>query len=249
MAGVDDDGSTAASKPEIVGTLMTMPTEADVVLVVEDDTNISDLVELYLRKDGFNVVQATTGVRALELISERNPKLVVLDLGLPGQLDGFDVCRQIRSTSALPVLMVTARDDEIDRILGLELGADDYVTKPFSPRELIARVHAILRRSETPESASTPSIEIGSMVVDRIRHEVRVDGVVVDLAGQEFALLAHLVEHRGQALSRRQLLDGAWGMSWVGDERTVDVHVRQLRKKLGDALALDTVRGVGYRMN
>lgn len=228
-----------------------MPTDSQVIVVVEDDPAIADLVELYLRKDGFAVYQAADGTRALEIVAERDPLLVVLDLGLPGQIDGLEVCRRLRATSDIPIVMVTARDDEIDRVLGLELGADDYVAKPFSPRELVARIHAILRRSSgvTTSPETVERVEIGDVVVDFTRHEVRVRGVVVPVAAQEFALLGHLVAHRGQALSRRQLLDGAWGTTWVGDERTVDVHVRQLRRKCGDALDLDTVRGVGYRLN
>ena len=228
-----------------------MSSDSQVIVVVEDDPAIADLVELYLRKDGFVVYQAAEGTRALEVVAERDPVLVVLDLGLPGELDGLAVCRRLRATSAIPIVMVTARDDEIDRVLGLELGADDYVAKPFSPRELVARIHAILRRTSGASAAPAvvERVDLGDIVVDFTRHEVSVGGKVVPLAAQEFALLGHLVEHRGQALSRRQLLDGAWDTSWVGDERTVDVHVRQLRRKFGDTLHLDTVRGIGYRLN
>jgi len=218
-----------------------------VIVVVEDDPNIADLVDLYLRQDGYRVYQAATGERGLELVRERSPRLVVLDVGLPG-IDGLEVCRQLRATSDVPIIMLTARDGEIDRVLGLEMGADDYVAKPFSPRELVARVKAILRRADGPPREAPPVIVVGDVEVDLGRREARVHGEVVPLAAREFELLAHLAEHRGLALSRRQLLDGAWGADWVGDERTVDVHVRQLRKKLGDALPLDTVWGVGYRL-
>jgi DNA-binding response OmpR family regulator len=224
-------------------------TDAGTIVVIEDDPAISDLVELYLRREGFRVAQAATGERGLEVIGEQDPVLVVLDVGLAGVIDGLEVCRRLRATSRVPVVMVTARDDELDRVLGLELGADDYLSKPFSPRELVARVRAVLRRSAPPDqpSGATP-IDLGALVIDRARHEVRVDDVPVALAAREYDLLVHLAEHRGLALSRRQLLDGVWGADWIGDERTVDVHVRQLRRKLGAACALDTVRGHGYRL-
>jgi len=217
------------------------------VVLVEDDASIADLVDMYLRDAGYRVYQATTGERGLEHIAARQPKLVILDVGLAGEIDGLEVCRRIRATSDVPVIMLTARDGEIDRVLGLELGADDYVTKPFSPRELVARVKAILRRAEGPTRPSAV-LNLGRVEIDRGRREARVDEQVVALATREFDLLAYLGDNRGIALSRQQLLDGVWGVDWVGDERTVDVHVRQLRKKLGDALPLDTVWGVGYRL-
>lgn len=223
-----------------------------VVVIVEDDPNIADLVELYLRRGGFRPYQAGTGERALEVIAERKPKLILLDIGLPGELDGLDVCRSVRATSNVPIIFLTARDDEVDRVLGLELGADDYVTKPFSPRELVARVKAILRRSEgAPGLADGPAIvDLGEgIVINGARREATVDGDPVALATREFDLAAYLAEHRGLALSRRQLLDGVWGADWVGDDRTVDVHVRQLRKKFGDGLRLETVWGIGYRLD
>lgn len=225
--------------------------EETVVVIVEDDANIADLVELYLRRDGFRPYQAGTGERALEVIAERRPKLVLLDIGLPGELDGIDVCRLVRAESDVPIIFLTARDDEIDRVLGLELGADDYVTKPFSPRELVARVKAILRRADAAaERGRPPVIDVGEhIVVDVGRREVQVRGAAVALATREFDLMHHLAERRGLALSRRQLLDGVWGADWIGDDRTVDVHVRQLRKKLGDDLRLETVWGVGYRLD
>jgi len=225
-----------------------MPEPIPVVLV-EDDANIADLVSLYLDQAGFRVHQADSGEAGLKAIADRAPKLVILDVGLPGSLDGLEVCRSLRATSDVPVIMLTARDGEIDRVLGLELGADDYVTKPFSPRELVARVKAILRRAEGAARRGGPAVlRVGDVEVDLGRAEARVDGVPVGLTTREFALLQHLAENPGLALSRRQLLDGAWGADWYGDERTVDVHVRQLRKKLGDALPLSTVRGIGYRL-
>ena len=225
--------------------------EETVIVIVEDDPNIADLVELYLRRDGFRPYQAETGERALEVIRDRRPKLVLLDIGLPGEMDGIDVCRAVRADSDVPIVFLTARDDEVDRILGLEMGADDYVTKPFSPREVVARVKAILRRADgVGDRDRPPVIELGDhIVVDAGRREVTRRGTAVALATREFDLLRHLAEQRGLALSRRQLLDGVWGVNWVGDDRTVDVHVRQLRKKLGDDLALETVWGVGYRLD
>jgi DNA-binding response OmpR family regulator len=218
------------------------------IVVVEDDVNIAGLLDMYLRREGFRVLQATTDERGLELVRDHRPCLVILDLSLPGSLDGLEVCRRIRAEGALPVIMLTARDDEVDRVLGLELGADDYVTKPFSPREVVARVRAVLRRAR---GAPRPTrvLRAGRVEVDVARREARVDGRPVELATREFDLLRLLAEHAGVVLTRRQILDGAWGPGWYGDERTVDVHVRQLRRKLGDALPLTTIRGVGYRLD
>ena len=241
-----------------------MGSAGDTLVVIEDDHHIADLVAMYLRRDGFRVLQAENGEDGLALVGQVRPKLVILDIGLPGQLDGFDVCRRLRAApparghradhgsgavALVPVLILSARDDEVDRVLGLELGADDYVTKPFSARELVARVHAILRRTGAPEIGSdAPVVTVGPIEVDLDRREVRASGAVVALATREFDLLAYLATNSGLALSRRQLIDGVWGVDWYGDERTVDVHVRQLRKKLGDDLPLATVWGVGYRL-
>ncbi len=219
------------------------------VVVIEDDHNISDLVAMYLRRDGFRVLQADDAEAGLVFIDREKPRLVIVDIGLPGELDGLDVCRSLAGRiPAVPVLILSARDDEFDRVLGLELGADDYVTKPFSARELVARVHAILRRTAAPQTDRAPVTVFGDVVVDTGRREARVGDDVVPLATREFDLLVFLVENEGLALSRQQLLDGVWGPDWYGDERTVDVHVRQLRKKLGDDLPLTTVWGVGYRL-
>jgi DNA-binding response OmpR family regulator len=220
----------------------------DTIVVIEDDHNISDLVALYLRKQGYRVLQADDAESGLDYIERERPKLAIVDVGLPGQLDGLDVCRKLRAEEGPPVVLLTARDDELDRVLGLEIGADDYVTKPFSPRELVARVRAVLRRTGARERSDPVVSEIGSIKVDTARREVRVSDVPVELTAREFDLLAYLVSNLGLALSRRQLLDGAWGKDWYGDERTVDVHVRQLRKKLGSDLPLVTVWGVGYRL-
>ena len=225
-----------------------MATDAGTIVVIEDDPNIADLVDVYLRREGFRVVQAGDGDAGLQAVGRERPRLVVLDIGLPGTVDGFEVCRRIRATGTVPVVMLTARDTELDRILGLELGADDYVTKPFSPRELAARVKAILRRAAGPPADPLAVVTVGEVEVDTGRREARVGGRVVALATREFDLLHYLADNAGLALSRRQLLDGVWGPGWYGDERTVDVHVRQLRKKLGDALPLTTVWGVGYRL-
>lgn len=218
------------------------------IVVIEDDTSIADLLDLYLRQAGYRVLQAPTGERGIELITQHQPSLAVLDIGLPG-IDGLEVCRRIRATSSLPVLFLTARDGEIDRVIGLELGADDYVTKPFSPREIVARVKAILRRGNPTPEPATSMITVGDgIVVDTSRREARVHAEPVALATKEFDLLAFFAANIGIALTRQQLLDGVWGVDWVGDDRTVDVHVRQLRKKLGDDLPLATVWGIGYRL-
>ena len=223
-----------------------MSAEYGTVVVVEDDPHIADLVDLYLRREGYRVLLAGDGEKGLEIFKQEDPWIVILDVGLPGSRDGFDVCREIRSRSSVPVLFLTARDDEVDRVLGLELGADDYLVKPFSPRELVARVRAILRRTrEGP--APQEIVAFGDLEVDLRRREARHDGAVVPLTTREFDLLAFLANNIGLALSRQQLLDGVWGTDWYGDERTVDVHVAQLRKKLGSDLPLATVWGVGYR--
>jgi DNA-binding response OmpR family regulator len=224
-----------------------MPNEQGTVVVIEDDSNIADLVDMYLRREGFRVIQAGTGEAGLAAIERERPRLAILDIGLPGGIDGMEVCQQLRAKHSLPVLMLTARDSELDRVLGLELGADDYVTKPFSPRELVARVKAILRRSDGATGRSEV-LMAGRVEVDLVRREARLDGEVVPLASKEFQLLQFLAERPGRALSRQQLLDGVWGPGWYGDDRTVDAHVRQLRKKLGDALPLGTVWGMGYRL-
>jgi DNA-binding response OmpR family regulator len=215
------------------------------ILVVEDEPNIADLVDLYLSRDGFRVLKQATGEGGLAAVRDHRPRLVVLDVGLP-DIDGLEVCRRIRATSALPVIFLTARAEEIDRVLGLELGADDYLTKPFAPAELVARVKAVLRR--TDGSQASEILQAGTAVVDVGRREIRVDDSPVDFTSKEFELLRFLAERPGLAMSRQQILDGVWGHDWYGDERTVDVHIAQVRKKLGDSCVIATVRGVGYRL-
>jgi two-component system, OmpR family, alkaline phosphatase synthesis response regulator PhoP len=215
------------------------------VLVVDDEPNIADLIELYLDRDGFRVVKAATGEDGVRAVAEHRPRLVVLDVGLP-DIDGLEVCRRLRRTSTIPVIFLTARDGEVDRVLGLELGADDYVTKPFSPPELVARVKAVLRRTEQVGGAEV--IQLGDAAIDVGRREVRVRGNAVPFTTKEFELLQFLAERPGLALSRQQILDGVWGYDWYGDTRTVDVHLAQIRKKLDGTVRIDTVRGVGYRL-
>jgi DNA-binding response OmpR family regulator len=222
-------------------------TDHGTVVLVEDDHHIADLVDLWLRNAGFRVLQATEAARGLELVANERPSLVLLDIGLPGQLDGIEACREIRRTSDVPIVFLTARDDEVDRVLGLELGADDYIVKPFSPRELVARVRAILRRSEGSHRPAESPITVGGVTVDSVRREVTTEAGPVQLTAREFDLLAHFAENTKIVLTRRQLLDAVWGLGWIGDERTVDVHVRQLRRKLGEGLPLKTIWGVGYR--
>jgi two-component system OmpR family response regulator len=218
------------------------------VLVVDDEKRIREVVEYALQKDGYRVSSAPDGLSALAAVDRDPPDLVVLDVMLPG-LDGLSVCKKIRAQRQTPILFLSARADEVDRIVGLELGGDDYLVKPFSPRELVARVKAVLRRADGPAKRDGPAVlTVGAVEVDLGRAEARVEGAPVALTTREFALVQYLAENRGLALSRRQLLNGAWGADWYGDERTVDVHVRQLRKKLGDALPLATVRGIGYRL-
>jgi DNA-binding response OmpR family regulator len=215
------------------------------IVVVDDEPNIADLVGMYLEREGFRVLKSATGEAGLEAFQTHRPRLMVLDVGLP-DIDGLEVCQRIRRTSQVPVIFLTARDGEIDRVLGLELGADDYLTKPFSPAELVARVKAVLRRADGP---TTPDVvQVGRIAIDAGRREVRVDDAPVELTTKEFDLLRFLAERPGLALSRHQILDGVWGHDWFGDARTVDVHIAQVRKKLGDALDVTTVRGVGYRL-
>jgi DNA-binding response OmpR family regulator len=221
--------------------------ERGTILVVDDEPNIADLVELYLRRDGYRVVKVSAGEDVPAAVGTHRPRLVVLDVGLP-DIDGLEVCRRLRQTSAIPVIFLTARDTEIDRVLGLELGADDYVTKPFSPPELVARVKAVLRRADGA-AATAELLQVGEVTIDLGRREVRVGDEAVGFTGKEFDLLKFLAERPGFALSRQQILDGVWGYDWFGDARTVDVHIAQVRKKLADTVRIDTVRGVGYRLD
>jgi two-component system alkaline phosphatase synthesis response regulator PhoP len=219
------------------------------ILVVEDENSIASFVALYLKSAGYAVRTAATGGDALAKVELETPALIVLDLMLP-DIDGIEVCRRIRASSDIPILMLTARDEDVDKIIGLEVGADDYMTKPFNPRELVARVKSILRRATSerrlPESAV---IQHGDLTVDAGRREARVGGEEVQLAPKEFDLLWELLDHRGLVLTRDQLLERVWGYTFAGDTRTVDVHVRQLRRKLGDASPVVTVWGVGYKVS
>lgn len=217
------------------------------VLLIEDEESIAGMLRGFFERAGFRLIHAATGEEGLARLAEQDPKVVLLDLNLPG-IDGVEVCRRIRATgSEVPVIMLTARDSEIDKVVGLELGADDYVTKPFSPRELLARVKAVLRRSE--ERPSPPrSTGIQGFEIDSGRRQVVTpDGATVRPTAKEFDLLWYLAENQGLVLSRAQILSAVWGYDYFGETRTVDVHIRQLRKKL-DGIPIETVWGVGYRM-
>jgi DNA-binding response OmpR family regulator len=223
------------------------------VLVVDDEQALARLVGEYLTRDGFDVAIVADGLAAVDTARASQPDVVVLDLGLPG-LDGIEVCRQLRTFTDCYVIMLTARADEIDKLIGLSVGADDYLTKPFSPRELVARVHAMLRRprSTPPADVDVAALRFGSLSVDIGAREVRSDGSLVDLTRTEFDVLATLAARPRLVFTRRQLIDAIWGESWVGDEHLVDVHIGHLRRKLGDdpdaGRFVRTVRGVGYRM-
>jgi DNA-binding response OmpR family regulator len=214
------------------------------ILLVEDEEDIAALVRTYLERDGFQVVWKSRGVDGLLALEQHEVRLAILDLQLP-DADGLDLCRAIRERSRLPIVILTARDEEIDRITGLEIGADDYVAKPFSPRELIARVRAVLRRAEP--DAGADEITLGDVSLDRGGRAVTVDGTPVELTGMEFDLLAYLIDHTGLVLSRERLLDRVWGLAFPGGTRTVDVHIAQLRRKLGRPELIRTIRGSGYK--
>ncbi|MCZ7541243.1 MAG: response regulator transcription factor [Anaerolineae bacterium] len=222
----------------------------DLILLVDDEPHIIELASLYLKQDGFRVISAGDGLAALERVAQDSPALMVLDLMLP-RLDGWEVCKRVRAESDLPILMLTARDDDIDKIVGLELGADDYLTKPFNPRELVARIKAILRRAEPrrPREGEAP-LRAGNLTADPARREARVAGRLVDLRAKEFDLLLALLENQGLVLSREKLLDLVWGFDFYGQTRTVDVHIAHLRAKLGGCTAqIETVWGVGYKLS
>jgi two-component system, OmpR family, alkaline phosphatase synthesis response regulator PhoP len=214
------------------------------VLLVEDEENLASLVQAYLEREGYSVLAVGTGSEALTVLAHQPVRLVVLDLALP-DIDGLEVCRQIRARSSVPVVMLTARDDEPDRLAGLEIGADDYIGKPFSPKELVARMKAVLRRVEP--HAVEEQLVLGDVVVRVGAHEVSVAGKPVALRAKEFDLLAYLIRNRGTVLSRELLLERVWGFDYAGGTRTVDVHVAQLRRKLERPQLIQTVRGVGYK--
>lgn len=219
------------------------------ILVVDDDKKIVDLVALYLKRDGYSVLAAYDGQEALDVARRKQPDLIVLDLLLP-ELDGTDVCRLLRSESRVPVIMLTARSTDDDKLLGLDIGADDYVTKPFNPRELVARVRAVLRRM-TPEGDPAEDLQFGDLIISFVRHEVSVAGRPINLTPTEFRLLETLVREPGRAFSRADLLDRAFGYDYEGVERTVDVHIMNLRRKIeaepGRPRYVATVPGLGYR--
>jgi len=227
---------------------------ADKVLVVEDDTNLLEAIRYNLRKEGHDVVIASDGEQAIEAARKEKPDLIILDIMLP-KMSGFEVCRILRKEMTVPILMLTAKADETDKIVGLEIGADDYMTKPFSMRELLARVRAMLRRAKmaaTPSAAETTLIKIGDMEVDTGRHLVSLSGGLLDLSPKEFDLLVFLAKNRGLVFTREQLLEKVWGYDYTGDTRTVDVHIRWLRQKIesdaGHPEYLVTVRGTGYKL-
>ncbi len=226
--------------------------EQPFILIAEDEPNIASFAKMYLAAAGFRVEIAERGDDALARIEAERPDLLLLDLNLPG-VDGFEVTRRIRQGGgAMPILVLTARDDAVDKVVGLELGADDYVTKPFDPRELVARVRAVLRRSHGAADVVDPDVppvlEVDDLRIEVGPREVFVGGEEVALTPKEFDLLTALVQARGLVLSREQLLERVWGYTFLGDSRTIDVHVRQLRRKLGDACPIDTVWGTGYKV-
>ncbi len=229
-----------------------MPLAPKKILIVEDEPDIAQLVKLYLEKEGFHTNIATSGVEALKLIKSDRPDLLILDLMLP-EIDGIEVCKKIRTTpdtALLPIIMLTAKAEESDTIIGLELGADDYVTKPFSPKALVARVKALFRRLERTDDPKQSSFSFGPLVMDLSRHEVTVKGKEVSLTAKEFGLLEHLLRHPGRVLTRDVLLNAIWGYDYYGTTRTVDVHIRRLKIKipvLNDAII--SVKSLGYKLS
>jgi len=222
----------------------------ELILLVDDEPNIIELAQLYLEREGYRIISAPDGKTALDAVEKQRPALIVLDLMMP-EVDGLEVCRTLRGKKdPVAILMLTARDEDIDKILGLELGADDYLTKPFNPRELVARVKAVLRRSSTQDDgADQEQIQIGNILIDSRRREVRIDGQLVEIRTQEFDLLFTLARQPGIVLSRDQLLDQAWGYDYYGNTRTVDVHIGHLRKKLtGSNVKIETVTKIGYKL-
>lgn len=220
------------------------------ILVVDDETNISDLIKMYLLKEGYEVVTAADGEEGLRTFQARHPSMIVLDLMLPG-MDGWEVCRQVRRESNVPIIMLTARSDDVDRIVGLELGADDYLPKPFNPRELVARIKAVLRRytPPPPEEEQSDRILVGDVLIDLRQRIVEVSGKGVDLRAKEFDLLTAFAQSPNTVFDREKLLNQVWGYEYYGDSRTIDVHVTHLREKLeGSKVKIQTVWGVGYKL-
>ncbi len=222
---------------------------SELILLVDDEPSIIQLARMYFEREGFRIQEAGDGESALEAVAKHRPALIVLDVMLP-KLDGFEVCRKLRADGdQTPIIMLTARDEDIDKILGLELGADDYLTKPFNPRELTARAKAILRRSEKTKDSDPKPIHRGDLMIDPAAREVHLASRVLELRTQEFDLLLTLAEHSGRVFTREQLLQLAWGFDFYGQTRTVDVHIAHLRKKLeGSNVKIETVTGVGYKL-
>ena len=222
----------------------------ETILLVDDEANIVQLSRLYLEREGYKVIEEGDGIRAVERVIADRPSLMVLDIMLPG-IDGIEVCKRLRAQmNPIPILMLTARDEDIDKIIGLEMGADDYMTKPFNPRELVARVKAILRRLVAPlPEQQSPRYQIGDLVIDAGSREVRCNGMVLDLRTQEFEVLMVLAQHKGLVLSRDQLLNLAWGFDFSGQTRTVDVHIAQIRRKISASrVKIETITGIGYKL-
>ncbi len=222
---------------------------SELVLLVDDEPSIVQLARMYLERENFRVEAAGDGEAALEAVKHLKPHLVVLDVMLP-KLDGFEVCRRLRAeNNPVAIIMVTARDEDIDKILGLELGADDYLTKPFNPRELVARIKAILRRADRSTQVDTAPITLADLTVDALRREACVSGQTLELRTQEFEVLLTLARQPGRVFTREQLLQQAWGFDFYGQTRTVDVHIAHLRKKLsGSSVTIETVTGIGYKL-
>ncbi len=221
-----------------------------IILLVDDEPHILELIKLYMASEPYNIETATTGPEALSKFASLRPDLIVLDLMLP-EIDGWEVCRRIRRESEVPIIMLTARTDDVDKIVGLELGADDYMGKPFNPRELAARIKAVLRRASAPErplTAGRPPMTFGNTTIDQDRHEVTINDEQIELRTKEFELLVAFVQHKGLVLERDKLLNIVWGYEYFGDTRTVDVHVAHLRDRLaGSNINIQTIRGVGYK--
>ncbi len=219
------------------------------ILVVDDDKNICDLLRMYLEKEGYTVVMAHTGLDAVNIFNSESPDLVLLDIMLP-QLDGWQVCREIRKTSEAPIIMLTAKDEVFDKVLGLELGADDYVTKPFDTKEIVARIKAVLRRTSVVKNEDIKEVHYDKLSINLTNYELKVDGVVVDTPPKELELIYHLASNPDRVFTRDQLLDDVWGFDYYGDSRTVDVHIKRLRDKLkgvSPEWELKTIWSVGYR--
>ena len=219
------------------------------IVIVEDDEDIAESIRYNLEREGFRVRVAATGEDALNLILDRPPSLILLDLNLP-HMSGFEMCRRLRAeapTARVPILILTARTDEADKVLGLNIGADDYITKPFGMRELVARVNAVLRRADGLES-ERPIYDNGELTIDQATFSVRFKGREVRLTRKEFALLSELARNQGRVMTRETLLDRVWSLSYYGDSRTLDVHIRRLRQKLGESSLIETVTGIGYRL-